>query len=329
MKTKINNFLMVRIFIIQIFFILNAASALAYSSISLPVSFKVFLSDMGIGQNTAIQVNCDWQGANSYYISQLGLDSGTYEIGIMEDGTVLSLDGKLIFSSYAGTNSNIFSINILNNINGQNEYQYFNYLNSSIKPYNNYKQWQGAGSFFIDDSADTFPSGNSISLPVNNSMLSSGGIPMPMFFKINIPDSQLTNFTKVKITNSFAGKEYSSSILPKGGEFLIKIFGNNAGSNSGKGAVRSMDSKLGFSLTQIPVADSMQLSIVSPADNPNGSISIQYKYDQNIHTVKQISSDPSGKIQIQPTDISSFGDTPHFSLPATFKLHSEIIITFR
>lgn len=335
MKTKIiTNKVPVRIFIVQllffVFLILIAGPAFGVNSISLPASFTVLLSNQGVGQNTAIQINCDWQGASSYYISQLGLAGGSYQIGIMDDGSVLSLDGKLTFSSYTGTNNNIFSINILNNINSQNEYQYFNYSSGTyssgtISPYDNQTKWQGVGPSYIDDSADAFPSGNSISMPINKSVLTSGGVPMPIFFKIYIPDSQITNFTRVKIINSFAGREYYSSILSKGGEFLIKVFGNNAGSDLGKGFVRSMDSKLGFSRTDIPVADSMEISVTSPVENPNGSISLLHKYDQNTHTIKQLSPDLSGNIQIKHVSLSSFGDTPNFSLPARFKLHLESV----
>ncbi len=318
-----------RIIIVQLYFCIFLAltswSAFGSTPVALPVSFTITISDQGVGQNTAIQINCDWQGASIYYLSQVGLSSGTYSIGVMNDGSVVSLDGKLIFSTYSGSDSNIFSINILNNVNGEKEYQYYNYSNGTITPYNNQTQWQGVGSSYIDDNADKFPSGNSISMPVHNASLSSGGIPMPAFFKISIPDSQITGFTMVKIVDAFAGRQYNSSVLSKGGEFLIKIFGNNASSDIGKGFVRSMDSKLGFSRENIPVGDYMEISVVAPAGDPDGAAYLLYKYDKSINTIKQISSNMTGNIQITPVTLSSFGDTPHFSLPAEFKLHLESV----
>ncbi len=207
-------------------------------------------------------------------MSQQGVAKGVYRIGIKADGNVISLDGKLSFTSWPDVADQALRVYIrypdTAHSNGADALLYTKNGNTVI--YGNLGYVDFSGAFY----PGTFTAGNAINL-ANSSGNWQEWLALPQYFLIHTPT--ITPGTRIQISNYYAGVKWVSQPVLARGDFLIRI--------DPDGFVRSIDSKLAFTKSGEVQEPSMAIYILNPTSTKSADY-VRYNWSS--------ASNPSGAI---------------------------------
>ena len=321
-------FIFLIILIISLAFVAStypfASHTEAAETYRLPVKLTVQISS-ATSANTEIAVYTGW--ASKIWYSQKPVSPGDYEIGVRGDGSVVSMDGKLSFKSYAASSSDLLQVNIRYPDVNHNGADFINYkkngLELTLDSYGYTDYGSGNVTYWMMTGGNTIRSSNATE-PLAEWYV------LPQYFKIHV--ATVTPRTRIQVSTFFNSSIWVSQPILVPGDYVISV--------NSQGFVRSIDSKLGFNKYPTTAAPLLSVMILYP-DSQNGADVVRYFWSYSNNPKGAINRNAKGFYNFDSDTISSqdyFSDGNDIAMvepmrvwynaPFTIRVHLESVTQY-